>query len=182
MAKYLSIGIVTEVHVDKDEAVKALYTEDTALQFLNERYNPTQLYDFTFNERSGNYIFTLKREIMRREWIPALKTFYSIRYPDWKDETKVISELERLNDPDQWLGENMIYGHQNYYHTMFYYDITRHDFARHIMARVDTISLSIDGKILMECYVDVMNFFTRLVREKLSAFQLCDAFKVYLTE
>jgi hypothetical protein len=50
------------------------------------------------------------------------------------------------------------------------------------MARVDTISLSIDGKIIMECYDNVMDFFTRLVREKLSAFQLRDAFKVYLTE
>lgn len=105
---------MTEVLVDKDEAVKALYTEDAALHFLNERYNPTGLYDFTFNERSGNYVFTLKRDIMRREWIPALKTFYSIRYPDWKDETNVIRELERLNDPDQWLGKEMIYGHQNY--------------------------------------------------------------------
>ena len=182
MGKYLGMGIVTEVLVDKDEAVKALYTEDAALRFLNERYNPTGLYDFTFNERSGNYAFTLKREIMRREWIPALKTFYSIRYPDWKDETNVISELERLNDPDQWLGKDMIYGHQNYYHTMFYYDFTRHDFGRHIMAHVDTVSLSIDGKIIMECYAGVMDFFTRLVREKLSAFQLRDAFKVYLTE
>lgn len=76
----------------------------------------------------------------------------------------------------------MIYGHQNYYHTMFYYDFTRHDFGRRIMARVDTISLSIDGKIIMECYDNVMDFFIRLVREKLSAFQLRDAFKVYLTE
>lgn len=182
MGKYLGIGIVTEVLVSKDEAVKALYTEDAALQFLNERYNPTGVYDFTFNERYGNYYFTLKRDIMRCEWIPALKTFYSIRYPGWKDETNVISELERLNDPEQWLGENMIYGHQNYYHKMFYYDFTRHDFGRRIMANVDTISLSIDGKIIMECYDDVMDFFTRLVREKMSAFQLRDAFKVYLTE
>lgn len=50
------------------------------------------------------------------------------------------------------------------------------------MAHVDTVCLSIDGKIIMECYNDVMNFFTRLVREKLSDFQLRDAFKVFLTE
>lgn len=64
MGKYLGIGIVTEVHVDKDEAVKALYTEDAAVKFLNERYNPTGLYNFTFNEKSGNYVFALKRDIM----------------------------------------------------------------------------------------------------------------------
>lgn len=180
MGKYLAIGIVTKVLTNRESAVKALHTEQAAVQYLNERYNPTGLYDFT--DDGNNFTFTLKRDIMRREWIDALKSFYPLRYPDWKDETNVISNLEALDDPERWLGKEMIYGHQNHYHTMFYYDVTSHDFGRQLMTHVDTISLSTDGKIIMECYDDVMDFFTRLVREKLSAFQLRDAFKVYLTD
>ena len=45
---------------------------------------------------------------------------------------------------------------------------------------VDMVCLSLDGKILMETYDGVMEFFTSLIREKLAGFQLRDAFKVNL--
>ena len=72
MGKYLGIGFVTKVVIDKENAIKMLSGDDAAKDYLGKRYNPTGLYDFTDNGR--DYIFTLKRDIIRREWIDALKT------------------------------------------------------------------------------------------------------------
>ena len=178
MGRYLGIGIVTKVAIDKENAIKMLSGDDAAKDYLGKRYNPTGLYDFTDNGR--DYIFTLKRDIVRREWIDALKTIYPIRYPDWKDETNVIGSLQALDDPEKWLAKETTYGHEGKYSKWFYYDEAYYDWGRSVLACVDMICLSCDGKILMEAYNDVMSFFTRLIREKLSAFQLRDAFKVEL--
>lgn len=74
MGRYLGIGIVTEVSTNKTEAIKALSGEDAAKDYLNRRYNPTGLYDFTDN---GSYNFTLKRDIVRREWIDDVEGLLS---------------------------------------------------------------------------------------------------------
>lgn len=51
--------------------------------------------------------------------------------------------------------------------------------------RVDTgatqIILSIDGKILMECYEGLFDFFTRMIRERLSKYKLADALLVSIS-
>ena len=177
MGRYLGIGIVTEVSTNKDEAIKALSGEDAAKDYLNRRYNHTGLYDFIDN---GCYNFTLKRDIVRREWIDVLKTFYPMRYPGWKDDTNVIGSLQALDDPKKWLAKETASGHHTQYAKLFYYDVTCHDFGRRITSQVDMICLSLDGKILMETYDGVMEFFTSLVRERLAGFQLRDAFKVNL--
>lgn len=100
MGRYLGIGIVTEVSTNKTEAIKALSGEDAAKDYLNRRYNPTGLYDFTDN---GSYNFTLKRDIVRREWIDVLKAFCPMRYPEWKDDTNIIGSLQALDDPEKCL-------------------------------------------------------------------------------
>ena len=46
---------------------------------------------------------------------------------------------------------------------------------------VEQIILSIDGKILMECYYGVFSFFTKILRERLSAFQLADSLMVSIS-
>ena len=175
MGRYLGIGIVTEVSTNTHEAIKALSGEDAAKGYLNRRFNPTGLYDFSDN---GSYNFTLKRDIVRREWIDVLKAFYPMRYPGWKDDTNVIGSLQALDDPEKWLAKETVSGHHTQYAKLFYYDVTCHDFGRRIISQVDMICLSLDGKILMETYDGVMEFFTSLVRERLSGFQLRDAFKV----
>lgn len=42
----------------------------------------------------------------------------------------------------------------------------------------EIIALSLDGKIIMECYNDVLEFFTKLIREKLGKYRLADAMVV----
>ena len=176
MGRYLGIGIVTDVRVTKERAIEALSGEDAAKDFLCKRYNPTGLYDFV--DDGEDYKFILNRDVIRREWIDVLKAFYPLRYPNWDDKTNVIGSLQALDDPEKWLAKEATYGHEGKYSKWFYYDVAYHDWGRSVLSHVDMICLSYAGKIVMEDYNDIMAFFTRLIREKLSAFQLRDAFKV----
>ena len=59
-------------------------------------------------------------------------------------------------------------------------------FCREIITyRLDTsatqIILSLDGKILMECYEGLFEFFTRMIRERLSKYRLSDALSVSIS-
>ena len=178
MGRYLGIGMVTEVCTNKGNAITALSGDNAAKDFLCNRYNPTGLYDFA--DDGDAYRFSLNRDVIRREWIDALKAFYPLRYPNWEDKTNIIGSLQALDDPEKWIAQDTAQGHEYQYSKWFYYDVTCHDFGRRLISQVDMICLSCDGKIVMETYNGVMDFFTRLIREKMAGFQLRDAFKVEL--
>jgi hypothetical protein len=46
---------------------------------------------------------------------------------------------------------------------------------------VEQIILSLDGKIIMECYDEIFHFFARLIKERLSKYRLANALLVYIS-
>ncbi len=53
---------------------------------------------------------------------------------------------------------------------------------RYLTVYMDFVTLSMDGKVWMECYNELFDFFTHLIREKLSKYQLSESLFVEITD
>ena len=103
MGQYLAIGITNAIVVNKEEGLRRVENQKSFRNALNQRYNPTGLYDCV---AQGKYVvFTLKEDILLEEWTSVLETFYKLRYPNWTDDGNVLKALKETNDPQLWFSE-----------------------------------------------------------------------------
>ena len=102
MGQYLSIGIVTEFSISKEQMHKGKVEQTDVLhQLENTLYFPTAIFDK--KERDDALIFTLKREVFDSELLPFLEKFYKTMYKgkDYKHANTAIEELKKTS-PSEW--------------------------------------------------------------------------------
>ena len=193
MGQYLAIGITNAIVVNKEEGLRRVENQKSFRNALNQRYNPTGLYDCV---AQGKYVvFTLKEDILLEEWTSVLETFYKLRYPNWTDDGNVLKALKETNDPQLWFSEKHepmrtsghLYGEEREY---YYQKDYRRDYIRYyekgwcwdIPATMHSVNLSVDGKAYMECFgYGVIDFFERLIKDRLQSFRLRDAINIHFT-
>ena len=193
MGQYLAIGVTYEIHVNKAESVKRIENLESLKNELNQEYNPTGIYDLRVH--GDNVVLTLKDDILLDEWTAVLETFYKLRYRNWSDDGNVLKVLKETNNPNLWFSDErepmasscFSFGeHGDYYYQDDYY----HDYIHHyengyrweIPTTLYSVNLSVDGKAYMECFgYEVIDFFERLIKERLQSFRLRDAFNIHFT-
>lgn len=193
MGQYLAIGVSYEIHMSKADSVKHIDDLESLKNELNQKYNPTGLYDFIM--QGDNVVLSLKDDIVLEEWTDVLETFYKLRYLNWSDDENVLKVLKETNNPNLWFSkehEPMLsscyrFGkHGGYYYQKdYYYDYIKHfenDYCWEIPTRIYSVNLSVDGKAYMEFFgYGVIDFFERLVKDRLQSFRLRDAFNIHFT-
>lgn len=181
MGRFLVIGIATRMVADKERCEKAFKDLDGLKVAMEQQFNSSGIYQMS--ETESKVILELKPEIAEKEWIDFIRAFYDIRYIDNEVQDKVFEELSQKNNLKDWLEiaeRNEFEG----YHAInfFYYPLFGSSFFYHPYIRMNMVVLSLDGKIMMECYDDLFDFFTRLIREKLSNYRLADCLYIDITE
>ena len=193
MGQYLAIGVSYEIHMSKADSVKHIDDLESLKNELNQKYNPTGLYDFIM--QGDNVVLSLKDDIVLEEWTDVLETFYKLRYLNWSDDENVLKVLKETNNPNLWFSkehEPMLsscyrFGKHGgyYYQKYYYYDYIKHfenDYCWEIPTRIYSVNLSVDGKAYMEFFgYGVIDFFERLVKDRLQSFRLRDAFNIHFT-
>ena len=193
MGQYLAIGVTYEIHVNKAESVKRIENLGSLKNELNLEYNPTEIYDLRVH--GDNVVLTLKDDILLEEWTAVLETFYKLRYRNWSDDGNVLNVLKENNNPNLWFSkkhEPMLsscfsFGEHGgyYYQRDYYYDSIKHfenSYCWDIPTTMYSVNLSIDGKAYMEFFgYGVIDFFERLIKDRLQPFRLRDAFNIHFT-
>jgi hypothetical protein len=193
MGQYLAIGVTYEIHVNKANSVKRIEDLESLKNELNQEYNPTGIYDFRVH--GNNVVLTLKDDILLEEWTSILEAFYKLRYRNWSDDGNVLKILKETNNPNLWFSDKhepmlssfFSFGeHGEYYYQDDYY----HDYIYHfengyrweIPTTLYSVNLSFDGKAYMECFgYGVIDFFERLIKDRLQSFRLRDAINIHFT-
>lgn len=183
MGQYLCIGLKTRLKANKEEMGKTAEKIAEAKSFLENNYIYTGLYDL--EETDKEYIYTLKEEIMKWEFIPFLKAFYRIRYDETGSSCNndyVIKELLQHSTVEEWMRIAQEKRYESYQIDSHIGVVRMESFNNRFYVTVENLILSIDGKILMECYDDLFRFFTCCVKKRLEAFKLSDAILVYISD
>lgn len=181
MGQYLSIGIATSISVNKEDAMQEGLVSITEVKnVLSEQYNNRNIYDWEEDEK---YVrLKLRPDVAEQEWIDFLSDFYQERYRNGRVAHVNMEELKKLNTLDGWLklaNENK-YPHYQSDSPFYYYTELPGRYGRGIRTNVSMIDLSLDGKILIECYEGLFHFIERLLRKRFSKYRLSDSLIVAL--
>ena len=180
----MSIGIATKILIDKKRAKReaASATPERIREALESFYNKSGIY--TVEETDDCVSLLLRPEVAEAEMIDMLQDFYAMRYLE-KDEyiTEMMGDLRSHTKWEEWMEiavnkKYYFFQHDSYVVTSIPYD---GGWSDSLTTNIQQILLSADGKILMECWVDLFRFFTRLIRERLSRYKLADSLTVEIT-
>lgn len=181
MGRFLVIGIATRMVADKERCEKAFNGVEGLKAAMEDQFNSSGNYQMS--ETESKVILELKPEVAEKEWIDFIRAFYNIRYIDYEEQDKVFEELSQKNNLKDWLEIAEGKEFEGYQAIDFYfYPLYGSSFFYHPYVRMNMVILSLDGKIMMECYDDLFDFFTRLIREKLSNYRLSDSLYIDITE
>ena len=184
MGQFLTIGLVTSYIISKQRAnQQASATPEAVKDVMQKRYNQSGIYNLKENEHC--VYLELKPEVAEAEMIDFLNDFYALRYPDEKRrnimaDMKVIGSMTTF---EEWmkLAEKKEYQAFQFDDYVNYYTPFPGGWRDELDTSVEQIILSLDGKILMECYGELFGFFTKLIRERLSKYKLADGLLVYIS-
>ena len=181
MGRFLVIGIATRMVADKERYEKAFKGVEGLKAAMEKQFNSKGIYQMS--ETESKVILELKPEVAEKEWIDFIRAFYDIRYTDYVERELVFEKLSQKNSLKDWLEIAKRKEFEGYQAIDFYfYPLDSPDSFCYPHVRMDMVILSLDGKIMMECYDDLFGFFTRLIREKLSNYRLADSLIVDITE
>ena len=184
MGRYLIIGLKLEACVYKDRINKYVSERRTKTDILAELENTFRLgSEYDRKEEEDCYTYSLKQEICDKELLSFLKRFYDLRYIGENRESDTVMEKlsalspqERLNLLEQKRFECFQEDEKTHY---CYLDNCGW-FEIPVYTR--KIVLSMDGKIIMECYNEILDFFRRCIAKQLEDFRLTKALDVYLSD
>ena len=184
MGQYLTIGLLTSIAIDKERARKeSSATPEEVRDVMQKVYNQCGIYDLV--EDDDRVYLKLKPEVANPEMAAFIEDFYRLRYGEAENEwKKAMDEIKNCRSLPEWLklaDERSVYLFQSddfvWVATPFRREVWRHM----LETRATQIMLSMDGKILMECFGSICGFFTRMIRERLSKYRLADALLVSIS-
>ena len=181
MGQYLTIGIATKISVSKDEAKRqASATPEKIKDALEFHYNKSGIY--TVEETEGSVFLELRPEVAEAELVDLLQDFYALRYSE-KDIRKMMDTLKNHTKWEEW--KEIADEKRFYYFQQDPYVIISTPcpggWTDSLTTYVEQFLLSADGKIIMECWGNLFCFFTHLIKERLSKYQLADSLLVAIS-
>lgn len=183
MGQYLTIGIATTISISKDRAKRqASATPEKIREALESCYNKSGLY--TVEENEYSVYLSLRPEVAEPELLDLLQDFYAMRYT--RKAEGIENLLDELRSHGKWEEWMEIANDKRYeYFQKDEYVVTstpyKGGWSNSLTTNVEQIILSIDGKIIMECWGDLFDFFTRLIKEKLSKYRLAESLMVEIS-
>ena len=180
MGQYLAVGLRLKASVRKEKQLDGKSVGEI-LGKVEDKYNLSEIYER--REEETYYEYSIKKEVLDKELVPLIEKFYALRYTkdERTDAADVIEALKALPDTSARLemlndrrfqtyqaGNDMDY---------FYIDVFP---SMEIRVCSNNAILSIDGKIAMECYGRVLDFFSRCIAAQLQEFALSKALTVWI--
>lgn len=183
MGQFLAIGMRLRTYIRKEE-VNPLFKklpEEKVFQLIESNYHLAGIYER--KEEDDYYVYHLKKELLDKELVPFIEKFYSLRYEgDHKmDSPAVLSTLKELPDTSSRLAilhDRRFQTYQEGEDVDYFYP--KEVWTDGIKCVSDNAILSLDGKIIMECYGDLFEFFRRCIVAQLSDFRLCESLTVWI--
>lgn len=180
MGQYLAVGLRLKTSVRKEKQLEGKLVEEI-LGKVEDKYNLSEIYER--REEETYYEYSIKKEVLDKELVPLIEKFYALRYTKGErtDAANVIETLKALPDTSARLELLNDRRYQTYQAgndmDYFYIDVFP---PMEIRVCSYNVILSIDGKIAMDCYGRVLDFFSRCIAAQLQEFALSKALTVWI--
>ena len=180
MGQYLAVGLRLKASVRKEKQLDGKSVGEI-LGKVEDKYNLSEIYER--REEETYYEYSIKKEVLDKELVPLIEKFYALRYTkdERTDAANVIETLKALPDTSARLELLNDRRYQTYQagDDMDYFYIDAFPPMKIRVCSYNAI-LSIDGKIAMDCYGRVLDFFSRCIAAQLQEFALSKALTVWI--
>jgi len=183
MGTYLATGIVQTIVIDKSRIQYPDITLDNIIQQLKKELN-INYYDFS--ENIDEYFWNIKPRVLEKNLVEFLDAQFKI-YTDEKDRgmQQVIVKLTEIKNLDQIIelaaSKSLVY-FQLFEKIFGCIKVERtNGFSQHVEVFYNVISYFLDGKIIMECYENILRYFEHNLRSQRNEYSLVDCVKVMIT-
>ena len=183
MGRYLIIGIATNLSIKKKDAEAVFESVQKAIEFVEDSYAPSDVYD---RAEDGEYVtFSIKDKLLENELADFLYDFYTVRLShknDFRERDDIISKLKEAHTAENImaLAKKRCWEHfqeDSYWDPIY----IKNKGWNTLYTSVKGIDLSLDGKILMECYESLFKFFTLLLKDRFNKYLISKALRVTIS-
>lgn len=186
MGQYVCVGIQNKVSVPKSglDKFKDQYSHEELLEYFELTH---LLYDvYGRRETEDAYVYQLKDELVEQELLPFLKEFYPLRYQEkgyYEDALGAVEKCKNLKDLKKMMESSyddfddafrIIEGNGLSFLSSDSFD------RRYFSYSFQNVSLSMDGKILMESYGSFLGFVRRSLCEVFKKYKLVGALRIWI--
>lgn len=185
MGQYICVGILHKVKVSKSELdeFQKEFSHENLLSYFEKTHHITDA--FERKETEEEYIYQLKDSVIEKELIHFLKAFYPIRYEDDQDYNRTLKAIGACKGVQEL--RNFLETYDEYDGTFKPIERTNFCFLnstdfdnRHFFYHSQSVSLSMDGKILMECSGGFTSFVRRCLNELFQKYKIADSIRVWI--
>lgn len=184
MGRYLVIGITTEMAFKKSEAIKQFDSLEAASEFVEQNYAPTEVFN---KEENDEYIgYSIKPELLETELVPFLNEFYDSRYQpgccQHHEKQEILNNISQQSTAEAIINLAKEKKYECFQDDPYWdpYWIEGKGWGS-MKLYTSGIALSLDGKILIECYNSLFIFFQNLIKEKFHKYLISKAIRVTIT-
>lgn len=183
MGTYLINGIVHDIFIEKKQIKTKRLAIDKVIDQLGKEVN-INLYNF--NTDRDNYLWRVKPEIFDSKLVAFLDDQFRM-YCDEKDlhMQETIKELGNIKTSNEIIE---LAKSKQLVHFQWVDSIIEHmkvpqenGFDTDVSVNYCLISYFLDGKIIMECYENILKYFERNVRLQRKKYPIVDCIKVMIT-
>ncbi len=185
MGCYLAIGLKLTLAIRKKDLADIVNDEVSSvdiLKQLEEKFHLKGIY--TFHEEEDYYIYKIKDSVLEKEAKDFLRNFYKLRYVDEDSLDGAEKVLEDVKDFSSLDAIASVLKEKRYqtFQEGDYADYIRilNPFRNNLRVFCNCAILSLDGKIIMECYGDLFKFLRRCIVAQLSEYDLSQALDIWI--
>jgi len=181
MGQFLTTAITTSFRVGDKTLQQISDNEAEAKRKLLDAFVGTNDDIFDITKKDDTHIFSIKEDILKKEWLSFLTQFYRDFYGESHAESQIVLEaLGELDTPKKYIelagkSEYECYQQDRYAGEYIYIDNQR------ISIGYEPIMLTLEGKIMMECYGEHFTFLEKMISKVYPQFQLANMVKVYIS-
>lgn len=181
MGQYLTIGIATEVSFNEKKAIKVFGSKEAACEHVEKRFADKSLFDAETED--GWVCYSIKSDVFMRELSGFLQAIYSQMYVNDSDYMDEVAEvMNRIKECEDFDSVMQLAGQKSYscFQCADYWESDYEETGCWERLEVQSagIVLALQGKIIMECYQAMFEFFETMIRKGFSKFLLSKAIRV----
>ncbi|HQS83957.1 MAG: hypothetical protein B7Y25_06060 [Alphaproteobacteria bacterium 16-39-46] len=183
MGTYLATGIVQQIVIPKEKPLRYDISVEMIIEGLRKELD---INCYQYSEDADDYIWKINPKVLEcnlGDFLEAQFQMYTKKECPYMKETIVkvkesttgdqLLELAEQSEVINFQVVDCLYNHIN---------IVRPDgFDFNIVAHYKLISFFLDGKIIMECYGNIFNYFEKNIRLQRAQYPIVDCVKVMIT-
>lgn len=181
MGTYLATGIIQTMIIRKKEIDRKTIPLENIKGSLQKELN---LDHYVFGEDENAIFWTIKPELLEGNFVEFLETQFTM-YDDAKDMQDVISSVTQAKTGKDIIDLAQDKALVNFQMVDYILDplevLRQNGFLDHIMVNYHMIALFIDGKIIMECYDNILHYFERSIRLQQEKYPVVTCLKTMIT-